>query len=448
MSLVKVPIYPTRNLATEIDPGARTINAGTNVSFSVQPDGSITINASGGGTGTVTSVGLAAPTGFSVSGSPVTTSGTLTLAYAAGYTGYTTTEQTKLAGIAPGAQPGTVTSVGATGSTGLTVGGSPITTSGTLTFTLSANLQSWSGIAPATKANLASPVFTGDPRAPTPATADNDTSIATTAFVKNQGYATTASLGSYVLKAGDTMTGALTMKARILSDRANNEWAVLARSADAASNRGGIWVDAPGIGLYNANFNSAVRTDNDGTVSLVAGSVTRATLQAVGTFDSFYGMRVFNATQLRVYDSNNDTPIELGLGFGSGTDRNGYLWNRNNGHLSLGTNNTERIRIQPGGAVDVTGGQLAVVNNNLVVSGGDIYAYRSAGTTGVIFLRSDGSRYLFYDGSKYAMPGAGLDVGGHIWPSASASGSKKLSKISIGTAAPSGLIDGELYLRY
>lgn len=39
-------------------------------------------------------------------------------------------------------------------------------------------------------APLASPTFTGDPKAPTPATADNDTSIATTAFVKAQGYLT------------------------------------------------------------------------------------------------------------------------------------------------------------------------------------------------------------------------------------------------------------------
>jgi hypothetical protein len=37
-------------------------------------------------------------------------------------------------------------------------------------------------------APLASPTFTGDPKAPTPLTADNDTSIATTAFVKAQGY--------------------------------------------------------------------------------------------------------------------------------------------------------------------------------------------------------------------------------------------------------------------
>lgn len=42
-------------------------------------------------------------------------------------------------------------------------------------------------------AKLAGPLFTGDPRAPTPATGDNDTSIATTAFVKAQGYATLAS---------------------------------------------------------------------------------------------------------------------------------------------------------------------------------------------------------------------------------------------------------------
>jgi hypothetical protein len=98
-------------------------------------------------------------------------------------------------------------------------------------------------------ASLASPIFTGDPQAPTPTTADNDTSIATTAFVKAQSYATTASLAAFaplaspaltgnptaptaavgtsttqvattafvdaesVAKAGDTMTGALTLPA-------------------------------------------------------------------------------------------------------------------------------------------------------------------------------------------------------------------------------------------
>jgi hypothetical protein len=60
--------------------------------------------APGSGGGTVTSVALTAPTGFSVSGSPITTSGTIALSYAAGYQGYTSAEASKLAGIADGAE--------------------------------------------------------------------------------------------------------------------------------------------------------------------------------------------------------------------------------------------------------------------------------------------------------------------------------------------------------
>lgn len=83
------------------------------------------------GSGTVTSVGLAAPTGFTVSGSPVVSSGVLTFAYTAGYQGYTGAEATKLAGIASGA------TVGATWGTNLN--------------SIPANITSWAAIAPATK---------------------------------------------------------------------------------------------------------------------------------------------------------------------------------------------------------------------------------------------------------------------------------------------------------
>lgn len=47
-----------------------------------------------------------------------------------------------------------------------------------------------------TKAPLASPTFTGTVAAPTPATADNSTTVATTAFVKAQGYLTSAPVAS------------------------------------------------------------------------------------------------------------------------------------------------------------------------------------------------------------------------------------------------------------
>lgn len=53
-----------------------------------------TIEGGGGGTGTVTSVALSVPTGFRVTGSPITTSGTLALAFATGYSLPTTAKQT------------------------------------------------------------------------------------------------------------------------------------------------------------------------------------------------------------------------------------------------------------------------------------------------------------------------------------------------------------------
>lgn len=50
---------------------------------------------SGGGSGTVTSVAQTVPTGFTISGSPVTTSGTLAISYAAGYEGFKTASSTE-----------------------------------------------------------------------------------------------------------------------------------------------------------------------------------------------------------------------------------------------------------------------------------------------------------------------------------------------------------------
>lgn len=56
-------------------------------------NGALVVTVSGGGSGTVTSVGLSAPAGFSVSGSPVTGSGTLSFSFADGYSLLTTAKQ-------------------------------------------------------------------------------------------------------------------------------------------------------------------------------------------------------------------------------------------------------------------------------------------------------------------------------------------------------------------
>lgn len=61
--------------------------------------------------------------------------------------------------------------------------GQDFTPPGGPTYTWSASSGAWVMKAVAAGAPLASPVFTGNPTAPTPSPGDNDTSIATTAFV-------------------------------------------------------------------------------------------------------------------------------------------------------------------------------------------------------------------------------------------------------------------------
>jgi hypothetical protein len=114
-------------------------------------------------------------------------------------------------------------------------GGGNVSNSGTPT---SGQYAKWvtattiQGVAPATvlsdigAAPLASPTFTGDPKAPTPATADNDTSIATTAYVQAQGYLTTAAAAAAYqpLDADLTAIAALTGTNNIYYRSAANVW--------------------------------------------------------------------------------------------------------------------------------------------------------------------------------------------------------------------------------
>lgn len=145
----------------------------------------------GGGSGTVTSVAVANATGITWTGSPITTSGTLTPTLSANLQSWsglapsakanashthaasditsgvidparlgtgTASSTTFLRGdgswqAVSGGGGGTVTSVDISGGTGISASGGPITGSGTLSVTLSSNLQSWSGIAPSSKAD-------------------------------------------------------------------------------------------------------------------------------------------------------------------------------------------------------------------------------------------------------------------------------------------------------
>lgn len=96
----------------------------------------------------------------------------------------------------------------------------------------------------ATKAPVDSPTFTGDPKAPTPATTDNDTSIATTAFVQA---AITAALQAAGLH---QMTG---MTAYFTGTAAPAGWIVANGAAVSRTTYAALWAYAQASGNLAAS---------------------------------------------------------------------------------------------------------------------------------------------------------------------------------------------------
>ena len=239
---------------------AATITAGSGISVT-NGAGSITITAIGGGSGTVTSVGLALPSFITVTGSPVTTSGTLTGTLAAqsanrffvgpttgaasaptfraqvladlpqltdgqlyvGSTGTAVAAATLTAGAGisitngagsititntgGGGGGGTVTSVGLSLPSFITVSGSPVTTTGTLTGTLATQTANTLFAGPTTGA-AAAPTFRTQVLADLPQLTDGQlyvgstgTSVAAATITAGSGISVTNGAGSITITA-------------------------------------------------------------------------------------------------------------------------------------------------------------------------------------------------------------------------------------------------------
>jgi len=83
------------NIVADSATDTLTFEAGSNIIITTDAaTDKITITAVGGGSGSVTSVDMSVPTGFAISGNPITSSGTLALAFASGYSLPTNASQT------------------------------------------------------------------------------------------------------------------------------------------------------------------------------------------------------------------------------------------------------------------------------------------------------------------------------------------------------------------
>lgn len=83
-------------IPTNLDSLTDVVITSPTTNQTLQYNGTNWVNATGGGgSGTVTSVAMSVPTGLSVSGSPITSSGTLAVTYSSGYAIPTTAKQTE-----------------------------------------------------------------------------------------------------------------------------------------------------------------------------------------------------------------------------------------------------------------------------------------------------------------------------------------------------------------
>jgi hypothetical protein len=142
----------------------------------------------------------------------------------------------------------------------------------------------------ALKANLASPTFTGNPSAPTPTTGDNDTSIATTAFVTTAVAAAPAMLSSAWLAGANPNNSTIFIASRALTitslvgvlDVANGAAATVSvvKSASGTS-------IASGTVIHSGSFNANGTTNTNQTLTLTTTTMAsgdRLGIKTTGTF--------------------------------------------------------------------------------------------------------------------------------------------------------------------
>jgi hypothetical protein len=224
------------------------------------------------------------------------------------------------------------------------------------------------------KAPLDSPTFIGNPTAPTPSNSDNDTSIATTAFVKNQGYLTAVSgTSTFMPLAGGNFTGAVSITGQpiVFSDGTAME---------------GRFVAAGGAMYLQAGQSAA---DTTGVMVVARNTTTSTNIASFDVYaDSHYvsgitGLGVASSSSTRLNLSASTTsvsPLRIAHGTAPSSPVNGDIWT-------------------------TTIGMYARINGNTVGPFGTGATYTNSAPTaitGALWANSDYNSLSVYTGSRWA----------------------------------------------
>jgi hypothetical protein len=322
---------------------------------------------------------------------------------------------------------GTVTSVAATGSTGLTIGGSPVTTSGTITLTLGTELQGLSGLSTTgvvvrtgaglytsrsvtgTASNIVVTNGDGVAGAPTINLATAGTPV-TASFVKittdtfGRVTATTApvtadittALGyTPVNKAGDTVTGTLTFSGGAtitgLPAPTNSSDVVNKAYVDAAISSLNIHESVEAASTVNLNA-----TYSNGTAG-VGATLTNAGTQAAFAIDGYTGAIV--GTRILVKNQTTQTQNGIYTVTTVGSASTNWVLTR-----ATDADNSVAGELAPGDFVFITEGTQA--------STGWVETTVGTGTGDSIVIGTNNVTYVQFSGAGTYSAGTGLTLTG------------------------------------
>jgi len=239
------------------------------------------------------------------------------------------------------------------------------------------------------KADLASPTFTGDPKAPTPVTSDNDTSLATTAFVRAAitTYSPPPDLSGYAPLASPTFTGDPKAPTPTAGDN-DTSIATTAFVTAAVATAGGAYLPLAG-GTLTGNL----LFSPDATVNIGASSTSRPNNIYAGT--SVFAQQSLYASQGQPMAVGGASAIQIsstslfGIYYGSGaptiTAAKGSLYIRQDGAPYYNT------------SAGATGTTWTAVGSGASLYVGDTAPTVPAPMPGQLWWKSDiGQLFLYY----------------------------------------------------